>query len=199
MRRAPPGKITGRAPQKTEARFPFPTDSKGEFAQAMSAIACNAGATTKGIFSNLSGGDENFKNQVTQALALQLNFSTTQLANEMALLDLQKAKGVSPDLRQSLQARAAIYGDLLDPAWFVRNTDLSAKAKSVKDRRIARSMLIGSVLLIAQLGALSIRKCLSSGENDALKKVAPSTRGTLAQLQEAASGASPISILQLLK
>ena len=83
------------------------------------------------------------------------NFSTSQLANEKDLSDLQQTKGVSPDLRQALQARAAIYGDLLDPAWFVRNTDLSAKAKSVKDRRIARSMLIGSVLLIARSARLA--------------------------------------------
>ena len=98
-----------------------------------------------------------------------------------------------------MQARAAIYGDLLDPAWFVRNTDVSAKAKSAKNRQIVRSMLIGSVLLIAQLGALKIRRLLSSGENDNLKKAAPTTRGTLAQLQEAARSSAPTTILQALK
>ena len=74
--------------QVKAARFPFPSDPKGEFAQAMSAIACNAGAATKGIFFNFAGGEEKFNNQLTQALALQLNFSTTQQANEKALFDL---------------------------------------------------------------------------------------------------------------
>ena len=78
----------GVSAQKKESQFPFPTDQNGEFARAMSTIACNAGAATKGIFSKLSGGEENFRNQLTQALALQLNFNTTQQANEKALFDL---------------------------------------------------------------------------------------------------------------
>ena len=40
----------------TSKSFPFPSDPGGEFVQAMSTIACNAGAEAKGIFSNLSGG-----------------------------------------------------------------------------------------------------------------------------------------------
>ena len=82
----------------------------------MSAIASNAGAETQGCFSNLSGGENNFKDQVTQALALQLNFKTTQQANEKALHELFKADSPSPELKRTLQARAAVYGDLLDPA-----------------------------------------------------------------------------------
>ena len=82
----------------------------------MSTIACNAGAEAKGIFSNLSGGCENFRDQLTSALALKLNFQTSQQANEKALHDLFKTKGPSPDLKQTLQARAAIYGSLLDPS-----------------------------------------------------------------------------------
>ena len=82
----------------------------------MSTIACNAGAEAKGIFSNLEGGDEKYRDQLTQALALKLNFQTTQQANEKALHDLFKSKGPSPDLKQALQARAAIYGSLLDPS-----------------------------------------------------------------------------------
>ena len=59
----------------------------------MSAIACNAGDKAKGIFCGLAGGDETFKDEFAQALALKLNFTTTQRANEKALKDLTNANG----------------------------------------------------------------------------------------------------------
>ena len=48
--------VPGTHPLAAGLQFPFPSDPKGEFAQAMCTNACNAGAETKGIFSNLSGG-----------------------------------------------------------------------------------------------------------------------------------------------
>ena len=96
-------------------RFQFPTDPKGGFASAMSAIACNAGAEAKGIFSNLPKGGEHFKDEFAQALALKLNLTTTQRANEKALMDMTKSNSIA-DLKQSIQARGALYGELLDPA-----------------------------------------------------------------------------------
>ena len=81
----------------------------------MSSIACNAEFLTKGTFSNImKGGADNFSGQLSQALALQLNFKTTQQANEKALRSLLKSQGLATDLKQALQARAAVYGDLLD-------------------------------------------------------------------------------------
>ena len=68
------------------------------------------------VYFQILGGDEYYRDQLTQALALKLNFQTTQQANEKALHDLFKSKGPSPDLKQTLQARAAIYGSLLDPS-----------------------------------------------------------------------------------
>ena len=59
-------------------------------------------------------GLDNFKDQLSQALALQLNFKTTQQANEKALRSLLKSQGLATDLKQALQARAAVYGELLD-------------------------------------------------------------------------------------
>ena len=82
----------------------------------MSAIACNAGAEAKGIFSNLPSGGEHFKDEFAQALALKLNLTTTQRANEKALTDLTKSNSSSADLKQAVQARAALYGELLDPS-----------------------------------------------------------------------------------
>ena len=96
---------------------------------------------TKGTFSNMSQGGEPYKDELAQALALKLNLTTTQRANEKALTDLTKSSGRSTGLKQALQARAALYGDLLDPNWFVRNSDLSSKTTTLKKRRIARAML----------------------------------------------------------
>ena len=47
-----------------------------------------------------------------------MNFKMTQQANEKELHELFKPKGPYPELKRTLQARAAIFGDLLDPAWF---------------------------------------------------------------------------------
>ena len=82
----------------------------------MSAIACNAGDNTKGTFLNLSQGGEHFNDERAQALALKLNLTTTQRANEKALTDLTKSSSSSAGLKQVLQARAALYGDLLEPS-----------------------------------------------------------------------------------
>ena len=56
-----------------------------------------------------------FSEQISQALALQLNLATSQQANERALAKLTKTKNGTGGLKQTLQARAAIYGNLLDP------------------------------------------------------------------------------------
>ena len=96
--------------------YSFPTNPKGEFSQAMSAIASNASDNTKGTFSNLSQGGETFKDEITQALALQLNLTTTQRANEKALAELAKTSGKTAGLKEAIQSRAALYGELLDPS-----------------------------------------------------------------------------------
>ena len=83
------------------------------------------------IFSNLSRGGEPFKDAFAQALALKLNLTTTQRANEKALKDITKSSGATADLKQALQARAALYGELLEPSYFAKNSDLSLKANSL--------------------------------------------------------------------
>ena len=75
-------------PMCAQTNFSFPTNPSGHFAQAMSAIACNAEAGAKGVFNLVSGGDDTFKEQVTQALAIKLNLKTNQQANERALRNL---------------------------------------------------------------------------------------------------------------
>ena len=69
----------------------------------MNAIACNAEFQAKGIFGNIADGGggsyDNFHDQLSQALALKLNFKTTQQANEKALTKLLKARGSASDLK----------------------------------------------------------------------------------------------------
>ena len=186
--------------QAQSADYLFPTHPQGDFATAMSAIACNAGDNTKGTFSNLSQGGEPFKDELAQALALKLNLTTTQRTNEKALTDLTKASGRSTGLKQALQARAALYGNLLDPNWLVRNSDLSSKTTTLKKRRIARAMLLGVVLLVAQLGAHEIRSLISSGQDEALKEIPVNPRGTADSCRVLRGiGKSPLGILKLAK
>ena len=62
--------------------------------------------------------------------------------------------------------------------------------KSLRDRRIARSMLREAILLIAQIGAHKIKTLCMSGESNALKNIRPNTKGTIADFQEVLSKAS---------
>ena len=171
----------------------------GEFEQAMKAIATNAEARTKGVFTGISGGEDNFKEQFAQALALKLNFKTSQQANEKALRQLMDNKGSAYGVKQALQARAAIYDNMLDPSWFVKNFDLSAKTKDVGQRREARAMLIGAVLLIAQLGAHDIRSRLSQGTPGLLKEILyDPRRGTALQFIKLLSQAPMLEVMEVI-
>ena len=173
--------------------------SAGGFAQAMNAIATNAEAQTKGVFSGISGGGDNFKEEFAQALALKLNLKTTQHANEKALRQLLNAKGAAYSLKQVLQARAAIYENMLDPSWFVKNVDISAKAKGLNQRREARSMLIGAVLLVAQIGAHDIRSSLNSGSSEILENIMYDTRrGTATQFIKLLAQAPMLEVMELI-
>ena len=113
----PPECLTENSDQPSRpANYAFPTDSEGDFAKAMKSIASNAGAKAKGIFSNFSEGDEAFRDVFAQALALKLNLTTAQRANEKTLKDLTVNNGSSASLKQAIQARAALYGELLEPS-----------------------------------------------------------------------------------
>ena len=165
----------------------------------MSTIATNAEAHTKGVFTGISGGEDNFKEQFAQALALKLNFKTSQQANEKALRQLLNAKGSAYALKQALQARAAVYEEMLDPAWFVKNFDLSAKAKTLSQRREARAMLIGAVLLVAQIGAHDVRSKLNTGKPGTLKNLIYDTRrGTAAQFVKMLAKAPMLEVMELI-
>ena len=82
----------------------------------MSSIARNPVSGAKGgVPGNVSHND-NFSEQVSQALAIKLNLKTAQHANEKALGQLLQKGTCKGELKQTLQARAAVYGSQLDPA-----------------------------------------------------------------------------------
>ena len=82
----------------------------------MSSIACNPTDGAKGRVPSFASSKDTFSEQVSQALAIKLNLKTTQHANEKALVMLLQADSYCGELKQTLQARAAVYGTQLDPS-----------------------------------------------------------------------------------
>ena len=121
---------------------------------------------------------------LTWAIAQKLNIGSTQHSNEKALLTL-KEKGTVTDLKQTLKARAAVYGAELDPSYFRKGFDLSAKTKTPKDRRVAWGMPASTALFVAQVGAHNIRKLLTQGDGAVLANIRPEARGTATQFKKA--------------
>ena len=118
----------------------------------MSAVACNPVTGAKGkVLPSIYSHNDAFSEQVSQALAIKLNLKTAQHANEKALGHLLQSDTYNGELKQTLQARSAVYGTQLDPSWFTKNYGLSVKIKSLRERRIARSMLAGAPVFLAQL------------------------------------------------
>ena len=117
--------------------YHFPTRQRGDFAQAMSAIARNLPGTDQRTDYGNQDFESKFHEQVSHALALKLNLSTQQHANEKALGVLRKNGGERCNLKQTLQARAAIYDSGISPTWFDKEEALNSKAKTPKLRRAA--------------------------------------------------------------
>ena len=91
------------------------------------------------------------------ALAVNLGLQGPQLIKERALHNVLTSKAARGDIQQILQSRAEIYRDELDPKWFKASGDLGGKARTLRQRKQARSQLAGAPLLVAQLGALEFR------------------------------------------
>ena len=191
--------VDGQARGQEEQIHEYPTNPAGKFSRAMSTIACNPAKGAKGQGSEKVNHHSDFNEQVSQALAIKLNLKTIQHANERALERLEKDPTHRGDLKQTLQARAAIYNNILDPAWFCKNYDLSSKLKTIKDRRQARTLLAGAPVLITQLGLNELQKTLAEGVDQELENFRVHTVGTAAQFTKMLSKASPSGILKLVK
>ena len=60
--------------------------------------------------------EDKFQNEVSQALALKLDLKTRQHANEKILHRLVRSGGECSALKEAVQARAAIYGEVGEPS-----------------------------------------------------------------------------------
>ena len=95
--------------------YAYPSKFNGRFAQAMSSIARSpsSGVSGRVCDDNL---DDSFKTDVSQALAIKLNLKTKQHANKKVLHKLIQSGGSCTSLKQALQARAAVYGEVAEPS-----------------------------------------------------------------------------------
>ena len=145
------------------------------------------------------GGAEHTQDntELAWAIAKKCNLGSAQQFNEKALRVVLQNKGACADLKQALKARAAVYGQLLDPSWLCKGFDLSAKTKTNKSRRLARAMFFGAVLFATQLGAQELRKMMTKGDRTILENMRPSSYGTAAQFMKAISKAPLLQLLEL--
>ena len=95
--------------------FLCPTDSQGDFARAMSRIAGDPSASSQGSLFNANNLGEKLFNQIQLALAVKMGLNGPQEVRERALKNVLTSKSARGDMKQILQSRAEIYGDLLDP------------------------------------------------------------------------------------
>ena len=96
-------------------RYTFPTRFEGRFAQAMSSMAQDPTRSTTGKVAS-QHLDDKFQTEVSQALALKLNLKTRQHANVKMLGRLIQSGAECSSLKQAVQARTAIYGEVGDPS-----------------------------------------------------------------------------------
>ena len=98
-------------------QFEYPTRFGGSFARALSTIARNPVEGAQGTGYNMNNSPtEKFHNEFSQAVALKLNLKTQQHANEKMLRTLMGTGGQRSVLKQAVQARAAVYDQVIDPS-----------------------------------------------------------------------------------
>ena len=100
---------------RLRSQYAYPTRFNGRFAQAMSAVARDP---RRGFSGKVTGNnlDDKFQSEVSQALAIKLDLKTRQHANEKVLNQLVHSGGECSSLKQAVQARAAVYGEVGEPS-----------------------------------------------------------------------------------
>ena len=101
------------------------------------------------------------------------------------------------DLEEVLRAREQTYGTCLDPTWFTHGTDLGFKAKSIGERNLARAMLVGGPLMVAQRGAQKLRKIMLKGDSRVLETMKLAEPTTLARVLKQLENVPPLALLKL--
>ena len=101
-------------------------------------------------------------------------------------------------MKQAVQARAAVYGEVGEPTWFVRGTDISAKAGTFLLRRSVRVQLAAAPLTVAQIGLQRLCTLLNSGDSSVLQRVSLGDQYTVMETLKMLSKIPPIALLKLL-
>ena len=96
-------------PRSFREPYDFPTQQRGEFANAMSAMARDSKEANQLTGSEKQNFQSKFNEQVSQDLALKSNHNTHQHGNDKALEALRNCGAIRCSLKQTVQARAAIY------------------------------------------------------------------------------------------
>ena len=119
------------------------------------------------------------------------------LVNVMCEIRRNEKTNSQGGLEEVLQSREKIYGNLLDPTKLSHGSDLDVKLQSMQERSMARSMLAGAPLMVAQMGAQKLRRKMLEGDPGVLRNLQLNTPTTLAQVLEKFRKAPPLDILKL--
>ena len=76
--------------------------------------------------------------------------------------------------------------------------DIAKKAKTLRERRLIRSQLVGAPLLVAQTGLVALRRFLSGGNPGLLEGIRLGDHLSVAEVLNALGGAPPLTVLKLL-
>ena len=155
---------------------------RGRFVNAMSALERNPCDESTRKVSGRSDFESKFNEQLSHALALKLNLSTHQHANERAIGAMRRNGANRCSLKQTVQERAAIYDSQVKTRWFEKSEDVSRKAKTPKLRRTVRSNLIGAPLFVLQLGLDDVQETLQTGDARVLDLIKWSEKGMMGTL-----------------
>ena len=179
--------------------YTIPSTNSGTFARAMAAMRGKPyGSVLDAFGANVEDKQRQEPSELAWAIAQKCELGSTQQFNEKALRTILKNKGSCADLKQTLKARAAVYGQLLDPSWFCKGVDLSAKTKmSPKSRRLARAMFVGAVLFVQQMGFREIQRIMTHGDRTILDNMNLGSYGTAGEFMKALSKAPLLQILEV--
>ena len=172
-------------------------EAGGVWDQAMSQITSNPTSANQGTGFNHNILSRELFDQLQMALSIQMGLNGPQQVKENALHNVLTSPAARGDMKQILQSRAGIYGDELDPKWFKHKADVGGKASTLRQKNQARTQLAGAPLLVAQLGALELRKKLLQGDNNALQDLRLGSQITVMEMLKILGKLPPISALRL--
>ena len=92
-----------------------PMDRRGDLARSMTQITGNPSSVSQGRVSRSIELNDQLNKQIQMALAVNLGLNGPQAVKERALHNVLTSESARGDVKQILQYRAEIYGDILDP------------------------------------------------------------------------------------